>query len=103
MNELQFSEQYLGEFIALAELDKAIKQAKADFEEHKAELLKLMQEHNIKSIDNKYVKLTVVPESVSISTDWKAFQFEEPDLYERISGEYTKETKRKPYLKVTSR
>lgn len=76
---------------------REIETAEKKIEDFKAKILSLMQDNNVKSIDNELFRFTVVPESVSMQFDSKKFQIENEQLAEK----YKKEQKRKSYLKIT--
>ena len=103
MNEIMFNNEYAHVFRELAALEDEAKDVDKKRKQVKEELLKAMEANNIKSIDNDIVKITYVPETVSIGVDWKAFQLEEPKKYERIAKKYNKETVRKPYIRITTK
>lgn len=72
-----------------------IKAKEAEIDTFKEKMLALMTENNIKSIKNESFIMTVVPESKSIGFDAKAFEKEEPKLYQQYKN---KETIKKSYL-----
>ena len=90
-------------FQQLADMDRQTKKLKRDYDKAKAEILKAMEENNIKEVDNDFVKITYVAATESWTVDWKAFEFEEPEMYEEIAKNYNKRTTRKAYVKVTPR
>ena len=98
-----FEQQYMEAFKSLADLGRQTKAIKAEFDAVKDELLQAMFDNDIKQIDNEYVKITRVDESVSIGIDMKAFQMEAPEVYEEVKKNFNKETVRKPYLKITTK
>lgn len=91
--------------------EKAIEQIK-DFErkkklieekekEFKDELLKAMEEHNIKSWEapDKSLQITYVPENLRMTFDSTKFKQEHQDMY----FEYQKESITKPSIRMTIR
>lgn len=91
--------------------EKAIEQIK-DFErkkklieekekEFKEELLKAMEEYNIKSWEapDKSLQITYVPESLRMTFDSTKFKQEHQDMY----FEYQKESMTKPSIRMTIR
>lgn len=70
---------------------------KGDFEEA---LLKAMEEHNIKTWDVETMRFTRTEPTESVGFDVKAFQAENPELYQKYM---TKVTKRAASLRVTIR
>ena len=103
MNELTFNAEYAHVFKELAVLEDEAKDIEKRRKEVKAELLAAMEKHGVKSIDNDYVKVTYVGQSVSIGMDLKAFQLEEPKKYEKLLNKYNKETVKKPYIRITTK
>lgn len=103
MNDITFNTEYSHVFKELAVLEDEAKDIEKRRKEVKAELLEAMEKHGIKSIDNDYVKVTYVGQSVSIGFDLKAFQLEEPKKYEKLLNKYNKETVKKPYIRITTK
>lgn len=85
----------------IALLEKQVKDLQNKQKTLKADLEKAMDEYNIKSIDNEYLKITRVAESTSTSIDLKALQKKEPALYGELLEDYPKVTTRKAYVKIT--
>lgn len=101
-NELTtFENEYVAVMANYALLDGQIKQAKEKHDALKNELQEAMQKHDIKSIDNDYLKITRVNASESTSLDLKAFQKEEPVEYAQLLEDYPKVTKRKESIRIT--
>lgn len=77
---------------------KLINEKEAEFKE---QLLKAMEEYNIKSYESpdKTLKITYVPENVSSIFDTKRFKEEHLDMY----FEYLKDSTRKPSIRMTIR
>lgn len=77
---------------------KLIEEKEAEFKE---QLLKTMEEYNIKSYESpdKSLKITYTPETLSMIFDSARFKEEHQDLY----FEYQKESKRKPSVRMTIR
>ena len=103
MNELTFNTEYAHVFRELAALEDQSKDIEKRRKEVKAELLEAMEKFNIKAIDNDYVKVTYVGQSVSIGVDIKALQLEDPKLYNKIAKKYNKETVKRPYIRITTK
>lgn len=103
MNEITFGTEYMEVFKELALLEDEAKDIKKRHEEIKAEILEAMEKNNIKSFENDFVKITYVPATESWKVDMKAFEFEEPELYEEVAKKFNKKTFRKAYVKVTTR
>jgi len=94
-----FENKYLGLMQSIALLDKQEKELAAKNKQMKAELEKAMNEYNIKSIDNEFLKITRVEESKSTSIDLKKLQKQEPALYGELLEDYPKVTVRKAHVK----
>lgn len=103
MNEITFGAEYDHVFRELAALEDEAKDIEKRRKEVKAEILEVMLQNNIKAFENDYVKVTLVPETVTIGVDLKAFEFEEPELFEEVAKKFNKETLRKPYVRITTR
>lgn len=88
----------LDELYFILEEKKRIEKQKKELKE---KIEQNMSKSNIDKMENEYLKITLVPETVSKSFDMKKFKEKEPDLYSVLSKDYEKETKRKAYLKVT--
>ena len=98
-----FDEKYMTQFKSLAELAKQTKQIKKEYDAIKDELLQAMIDNNIKQVDNDFVKITRVDEQIQIGIDYKAFQMEAPEIYNEVKQNFSKETVKKPYLKITAK
>ena len=85
----------------IALLEKQVKDLQDKQKALKAELEKAMDEYNIQSIDNEFVKITRVEASESKTIDLNKLQEKEPDLYNELLEDYPKITKRKAYVKIT--
>lgn len=103
MNDITFNTEYSHVFKELALLEDEAKDIEKRRKEVKSELLEAMEKHGIKSIDNDYVKITYVGQSVTIGVDLKAMQLEDPKLYSKISKKFSKETVKKPYIRITTK
>jgi hypothetical protein len=103
MNELTFNAEYQHMFKELAVLEDEAKDIEKRRKEVKAELCEAMDKYGIKQIENDYVKVTYVGQSVSIGVDIKAFQMEEPKKYDKLLKKYNKETVKKPYIRITTK
>lgn len=103
MNEITFGTEYAHVFKELALLEDEAKFLDKRRKEVKAEILELMEKNNIKMVENDYVKITYVPETVTFGVDMKAFELEEPELFEEVAKKFNRETVRKPYVRITTR
>lgn len=99
-NELQFATNYLATMQRFADLESTIKDLKKQQDDVRAELLRAMQDYNVKSIDNDFLTITRVAPSMTISIDTKKLQISDPDLYDELIEDYRKETVRKESLRV---
>lgn len=101
-NELKaFENKHLAIMVELQRLIKAKKEMEKVEKEIKAELEKAMDEHNIKSIDNEFIKITRVEAVSTFSIDLKALQTKEPALYGELLEDYPKVTHRKASVRFT--
>lgn len=96
-----FENKYMSVMANIAALDKQVKTLQDQQKTLKADLEKAMNEYNIKSIDNEYVKITRVEATESKSIDLKALEKKEPELYDELLEDYPKVTKRKAYVRIT--
>lgn len=96
----KFEENQMMYLASYASLDRAVTQLKKQQDEIKAELLKAMEDHNIKSIDNDILKITLVAASESTSVDLKEFAKQEPVDYAQLLEDYPKITKRSSSLRI---
>ncbi len=97
----EFTTQNLSLMANYKLLTQPIKDAQAKLDGFKSELLEAMQNHDIKSIDNEFMKVTTVAASESTSIDMKAFEKAEPVEYAQLKEDYPKVTKRKASLRIT--
>lgn len=98
-NEVQvFEQQHMQVFQQLADITKQKKLIEDQEKKVKADLEKAMDAYGIKSIDNRFLKITRVNGSTSTSIDLKALEKEEPKLYAELLEDYPKVTNRKAYL-----
>jgi phage regulator Rha-like protein len=93
-----FENHYLQAFKQLSEITKTKKQLEEQEKKVKADLEKAMDEHEIKSIDNQFLKITRVAASSSTSIDLKTLEEKEPELHKELLEDYPKVTNRKSYL-----
>jgi len=100
-NVTSFENKYLAVMAEIQALTKQEKEYAAKVKDLKVGLEKAMDEHNIKSIDNEFLKITRVAPSESTSIDLKAMKEKEPDLHEELLEDYPKVTKRKAYVRFT--
>lgn len=101
-NQVQvFENKYLAQMQQLQQLVNHKKELEKTEKQIKKELEQAMNEYNIKSIDNEYLKITRVEASESVSIDLTAMKKREPDLYDDLLKDYPKITKRKAYVRFT--
>jgi len=101
-NQVQvFENKYLAQMQQLQQLVNHKKEIEKTEKQIKKELEQAMNEYNIKSIDNEYLKITRVEASESVSIDLTAMKKKEPDLYDDLLKDYPKVTKRKAYVRFT--
>lgn len=81
----------------IANLEKAFKELEAKEKEIKAKLMEIMEENDIKKIDNDFLTISRVPGSMTEKLDTKALKEELPDIYDT----YVKMSPRAGYLKIT--
>ena len=86
--------QYLTQMQDLARITLQRKELESQEKAAKAQLKKAFQEYGIKSIDNEFIKITYIPSSKSVSLDTKKFKEAEPEYYEELMEDYSKETTR---------
>lgn len=87
--ELQkFEEQNLQVFKDISSLNTQIKELQAEEKAIKAQLEEAMQEHDIKSIDNDYIRITFVDESETVKLDLKEMENKEPETFEELMEDY---------------
>ena len=81
----------------IANLEKAFKELEAKEKEIKAKLMEIMEENDIKKIDNDFLTISRVPGSMMEKLDTKALKEELPDIYDT----YVKMSPRAGYVKIT--
>lgn len=75
-----------------------IKRLEAKIETYKADLLKVFEDNNVKSLKSENYSISYVGESVTRTLDKSKLFKEHPEINE---GDYSKTTVKKPYLKIT--
>lgn len=96
-----FENDYMVVMEQYQHLTKAEKAIAEQVKNLKVKLEQAMDEYNIKSIDNEFLKITRVEPSESTSIDIKKMKEKEPDLHEELLADYPKVTKRKAYVRFT--
>ena len=94
-NELEsFNDKYLALFKQLSELSIAKKKILEKEKEIKGQMKSAMEEYNIKSIDNQYIRITYVAQGKpSVKLDLKSFEQAESVLYNQLLNKYPKHVK----------
>lgn len=101
-NQVQvFENKYLAQMQQLQQLVNHKKELEKTEKQIKKELEQAMNEYNIKSIDNEYLKITRVEASETVSIDLAAMKKKEPELYEELIEDYPKVRKRSAYVRFT--
>ena len=93
--------KYIAAMSNYALLEKTMKDLKEQQVQIKSYIEQAMDEHNIKSIDNEYLKITRVAPTTRTSIDLKAFEKEEPEEYAALLEDYQKVTEVKASLRIT--
>lgn len=101
-NELTpFENKYMAVMAEIQSLTKTEKEIASQVKQLKTDLEQAMNEHDVKSIDNEYLKITRVEASSSTSIDLKAMKEKEPKLHADLLTDYPKVTNRKAYVRFT--
>lgn len=101
-NDVQaFENKYLSVMAGIAAMTKQEKELAEKNKKMKTELEAAMDEFEIKSIDNEFLKITRVSASTSKSLDIKKLQDKEPALYGELMEDYPKVTNKNAYIKIT--
>ena len=79
------------------------KELEAREKELKEKLLEQMQADGTIALDNEFIKVSYVAPQKRKSLDTMAFKKIEPDLYNELMKDYSKETVTKAFLKVSLR
>ena len=91
-----FEDQYMMVFRQLADITLAKKKWEKEEEKAKAEIKKIMDKYEIKSIDNEVIKITRIAPGVDKKTvDLEAFAENEPEEYADLLKDYPKTVKGK--------
>lgn len=97
-NTLIVAEKYIEQIKDFERKRKLIEEKEKEFKE---QLLKVMEEHNIKSYESpdKSLQITYVPESLSTTFDSKAFRDYDFDTWQK----FIKDVNRKASVRMTIR
>lgn len=91
-----FEDQYMTVFRQLADITAAKKKWEKEEEKAKAAIKKVMDEYEIKSIENDIIKITCIAPGVDKKTvDLEAFAKNEPEEYADLLKDYPKTIKGK--------
>ncbi len=91
-----FNEKYLAVMKGFANLKVEIKRLQDEEKKVKEQLEQVMDEYSIKSIDNRYVRITrIAPNAGKTVIDLDALKKEEPELYEELLADYPKTSGKK--------
>ncbi|MGD6964509.1 hypothetical protein ACQCVB_20100 [Fictibacillus phosphorivorans] len=97
----KFENKYMQAMVHIAIMEKQSKEMADKVKVAKEELEAAMNEYNIKSIDNEFLKITRVEASSSTSIDLKKLLEKEPKLHGELLEDYPKVTNRKAHVKFT--
>lgn len=96
-----FENQNLALMANLALLEKQKKTMDEQIKQIKTGLEDAMDQYDIKSIDNEYLKITRVAASSSKSIDLKALAEKEPKLHGELLEDYPKVTEKRAAIRFT--
>ena len=99
-NSLVFQDRYMATMQRYAELEKTITELEETKKKAREELQEAMEYYNVRSIENDYVKITLVAPSVSTTIDTIALRAQKPDLYDMLVDKFKKVTERRASLRV---
>ena len=99
-NEIQFEAANMNIMQQYASLEKQIKKLEEVQKGAREILQREMEKHGVRSIDNEFVKITLVPVSVSTTLDTKLLRAERPELYGMLLRRYEKTTEKKSHVRV---
>lgn len=69
----------------------------------KAKLTELCEEHDIKSLDNEFVKISYIKGSETTSINLTRLKQQEPEAYEQLAQDYPKVITKRPYVRITAK
>ena len=91
---VSFNEKYISVFKQLAELSITKKKLMEKEKEIKEEMKSAMEQYNIKSIDNDYIKISYVAQGKpSVKVDLKSLEDDDVALYNELLNKYPKHVK----------
>lgn len=104
MNQLtKFEEKNIALFQELQKLEARKKEIEAIEKDIKEKLLIGMENNNIVSIDNDYVRINYIAATSSESINLTELRQKDPELFNQLKSKYNKTTYRKPYVKITTK
>lgn len=103
MNEIVFAENYAAQLQSLAEVSKRKKLLDKQEKELKEELLPLMEEHGITSINTDYLTISYIGESETVDLDKSRLKAEDPERYNALLNDYNKRVMKKAYLRFNAK
>jgi regulator of replication initiation timing len=101
MNDITLKNNEIALSVAekIADVEIAIQALKAQQEAYKQRLTELMVEHQVKSIENDFVKITLVPETDKITLDSDKLKTEHEEVYLQC----LRKTSSKAYVKIKAK
>ncbi|MDU7471642.1 MAG: hypothetical protein E7K92_27630, partial [Serratia marcescens] len=64
------------------------------------QLIDAFIKHDVKQLDNDFVKISFVEGSESVTIDLKELQKNEPDLYDELLEDYPKTSVKKSHVRI---
>ena len=103
MNEIVFAEENRALLQTLADVAKAKKACEQKEKELKEQLLPLMEEHGVASIDNDFIRISYVPKGEdSVDIDKSKLKMDAPEVYNDLLANYPKKVVgKKAHLRFT--
>ena len=99
-NELTFNENYLATMQRYADLEKTVKELEETKKNVRAEIQEAMEAYGVRSVDNEFMKITIVSPSYSKTIDTAAMRIAKPDLYDELMDRFPKVIEKKASLRV---
>ena len=98
-NEI-FEQKYMAVMQQYDNLETTIKELTELKDKARAELQEAMEKYNVRTIDNEFMKITLVSPSVSTTIDTTTLRATKPELYDLLVKRFTKRIERKASLRV---
>lgn len=103
-NELTaFEKKNMELLLRLADVSVAKKVLTEKENELKATLLPLMEEAGVVSIKNDVITISYIPETETVRLDTDAIKLADPGLYDDLMGKYNKRSKKRAYLRFSTK